>query len=199
MKEIKCRLKATGGVMQNAGVVYPVVIDAGRIDAGALVEMMVRNCNVPESQVLAVLSSLSEVLTEMLTLGHSVEVPWLGYFMPKVKGKVVTNSNGTSVVDNARGDVAFKAKEKVAERFSDITYRVVSQKVCDNVSLTDEEVVRVVGTLKVKRSFFSVKDFADKVGCSSGYARKMLCGLVAQRKLQCERLGRMVVYCQMRE
>ena len=199
MKEIKCRLKATGGLMQNVGVVYPVVVDAGRIDADALVEMMVRNCNVPKSQVMAVLSGLAEVLTEMLTLGHSVEVPWLGFFMPKVKGKVVTDCKGAMVVGNARGDVAFKPKEKLTESFSDVTYKVVSQKVRENVSLTPDEAVKVVDGLMEKRPVFSVNDFADEAGCSPNYARRVLDGLVAQCRLLVERFGRISVYCQYRE
>ena len=199
MKEIKCRLKATGGVVQNSGVVYPVVIDAGRIGANALVDLMVRNCNVPQSQVLAVLSSLAEMLAEMLTLGHSVEVPWLGFFTPKVKGRVVTGKNGVRVIDNARGDVAFKLKEKFAERFSNVIYKVVSSMVHDNVSLSNDEVAKVAETLIKDHSFFSVNDFADKVMCSPNYARKVLGRLVEKKLLACTRIGRLSVFCQYRE
>ena len=59
MKVIKCRLKAAGGVLQGGGVVYAKVIDAGRIDAESLVDMMAANCGVSRSQVLAVLTSSS--------------------------------------------------------------------------------------------------------------------------------------------
>ena len=194
MKEIKCRLKATGGVMQNAGVVYPIVIDAGRIDANSLVKLMVRNCNVPQSQVLAVLNSLAEVVAEMLTLGHSVEVPWLGFFTPKVKGKVVTNKNGACVIDNAHGVVAFKPKEKLAEQFDDVTYKIVSPKVHNNVSLTNEEAVKVANNLTERHSFFSVTDFSEEVMCSPNYARKVLDKLVEQNRLLRARIGHMSVY-----
>ena len=43
MKVIKCRLKAAGGVLQGEGTVYAKVIDAGRIDAESLVDMMAAN------------------------------------------------------------------------------------------------------------------------------------------------------------
>ena len=157
MIEIKCRLKATGGVMQNAGVVYGSVIDAGRIDANALVELMVRNCNVPQSQVMAVLSGLAEVLAEMMTMGHSVEVPWLGFFTPKVKGKVARKKNGVCVIDSARANVTFKPKKKLTERFEGITYKVVSPLVRNNVSLSDKEAVKVADRLIDRRRFFSGK------------------------------------------
>ena len=75
MKVIRCRLKAAGGAMQGADVVYAKVVDAGRVDAGALVDMMVDNCSVSRCQVLAVLDALTEVVSRMLVLGHSVEVP----------------------------------------------------------------------------------------------------------------------------
>ena len=199
MGEIKCRLKATGGVMQNAGVVYPAVIDAGRIDAGALVDLMVRNCNVAQSQVLAVLSGLAEVLTEMLALGHSVEVPGLGFFALGVKGGVVAKKNGKCIVDNARGYLKFKPKEKLAKHFSDITCKVVSAKVRDNVTITHEEAVKVADVLIERYQFFSVNDYAEEVKCSPNYARRVLGWLVEQNQLRCARLGRMSVFCQYKE
>ena len=185
--------------MQQSGVVYPVVIDAGRIDAEALVDLMVRNCNVPQSQVFAVLNSLAEVLAEMLTLGHSVEVPWLGFFTPKVKGKVTTNNNGKQVVDNARGDISFKPKEMLTDRFSDITYTVVSPKVRENVSLSHEEAANIANTLIEKHTIFSVSDFADMAMCSPNYARKLINSLVSQNQLHQTRLGRISAFCQYRE
>lgn len=199
MKEIKCCLKATGGMLQNAGIVYPTVIDAGRIDADALVQLMVRNCNVPQSQVLAVLSSLVEVLIKMLTLGHSVEVPWLGFFTPKVRGKVVNNKNGKPIISNVRGDVAFKPKEKLAECFTDTIYKVVSSKVHDNVSLSHEDAVKVVEKLIERNSFFSVNDFANETMCSPNYARKILDMLVEQKILKHKHIGRIRIFCQYKE
>ena len=127
MKVIKCRLKAAGGVLQGEGTVYAKVIDAGRIDAESLVDMMVANRSVSRSQVMAVLDALAGVVGEMLTLGHSVELPGLGFLAPTVRGKVVFGDKGRPVVERAKGGVVFKAKQRLQEQFCDVVYKVVSE------------------------------------------------------------------------
>lgn len=199
MKVIKCRLKAAGGVLQGGGVVYAKVIDAGRIDAESLVDMMAANCGVSRSQVLAVLDALAGVVGDMLTLGHSVEVPGLGFLAPKVNGRVVVNSNGKQVVDNARSEVSFKPKETLSELFGDVCYEIASPRVCDNVTLTQEEAVGVAQSLLAERCLFSVTDFADRVMCSESYARSILYGLAEQGLIDRVRTGGMSVFCQYRE
>lgn len=199
MKVIKCRLKAAGGVLQGGGVVYAKVIDAGRIDAESLVDMMAANCGVSRSQVLAVLDALAGVVGDMLTLGHSVEVPGLGFLAPKVNGRVVVNSNGKQVVDNARSEVTFKPKEALSELFGDVCYEIASPRVCDNVTLTQEEAVGVARSLLAERCLFSVTDFADRVMCSESYARSILYGLAEQGLIDRVRTGGMSVFCQYRE
>ena len=199
MKVIKCRLKAAGGVLQGGGVVYAKVIDAGRIDAESLVDMMAANCGVSRSQVLAVLDALAGVVGDMLTLGHSVEVPGLGFLAPKVNGRVVVNSNGKQVVDNARSEVSFKPKEVFSELFGDVCYEIASPRVCDNVTLTQEEAVGVARSLLAERCLFSVTDFADRVMCSESYARSILYGLAEQGLIDRVRTGGMSVFCQYRE
>lgn len=199
MKVIKCRLKAAGGVLQGGGVVYAKVIDAGRIDAESLVDMMAANCGVSRSQVLAVLDALAGVVGDMLTLGHSVEVPGLGFLAPKVNGRVVVNSNGKQVVDNARSEVSFKPKEVLSELFGDVCYEIASPRVCDNVTLTQEEAVGVAQSLLAERCLFSVTDFADRVMCSESYARSILYGLAEQGLIDRVRTGGMSVFCQYRE
>lgn len=199
MKVIKCRLKAAGGVLQDGGVVYAKVIDAGRIDAESLVDMMAANSSVSRSQVLAVLDALVGVVGDMLTLGHSVEVPGLGFLAPKVNGRVVVNSNGKHVVDNARSEVSFKPKEALCELFSDVCYEIASPRVCDNITLTQEEAVGVTRSLLAERYLFSVTDFADRVMCSESYARSILYGLAEQGLIDRVRTGGMSVFCQYRE
>ena len=199
MKVIKCRLKAAGGVLQGGGVVYAKVIDAGRIDAESLVDMMAANCGVSRSQVLAVLDALAGVVGDMLTLGHSVEVPGLGFLAPKVNGRVVVNSNGKQVVDNARSEVSFKPNEALSELFGDVCYEIASPRVCDNVTLAQEEAVGVARSLLAERCLFSVTDFADRVMCSESYARSILYGLAEQGLIDRVRTGGMSVFCQYRE
>lgn len=117
MKVIKCRLKATGGVMQPQDVVYPKAIDAGRINADELAKLMVSNCSVSYSQVLAVLSALAEVVGDMVTLGHSVEIDGIGVLEPKVKGRVVYGEDNKPKITGGKATVSFKAAKKLKKSF----------------------------------------------------------------------------------
>lgn len=195
MKVIKCRLKATGGAMLQNGIVYPKVVSAGRIDATSLVDMMVRNGNMSRSQVLAVLSSLAGVIEDMVLQGHSVEVPWLGVFEPKIKGKVETARNGKPAITDPHGSVAFKAKKSITDKFKEVNYRLVSPAVHTNTTLTTEQATITVGKLAEQNGgIFSVHDFANAAGASHSYAGKVLRLLEEQGKLICINMGRMFVY-----
>ena len=109
------------------------------------------------------------------------------------------NSNGKQVVDNARSEVSFKPKEALSELFGDVCYEIASPRVCDNVTLTQEEAVGVARSLLAERCLFSVTDFADKVMCSESYARSILYGLAEQGLIDRVRTGGMSVFCQYRE
>ena len=194
MKVIRCRLKAAGGAMQGADVVYAKVVDAGRIDAGTLVDMMVDNCSVSRCQVLAVLYALAEVVSRMLVLGHSVEVPGLGFMTPKVRGRVSVSKAGNLMVEKAKSSVVFKPKRELAGKFDDVVYKVVSENVRANVSLSQEAAAEVAEALMVRKGIFSVSDFAGEASCSESYAAGVLKRLVACGRLGRVRMGRMSVF-----
>ena len=194
MKVIKCRLKAAGGVLQGVGTVYAKVIDAGRIDAESLVDMMAANCGVSRSQVLAVLDALAGVVGDMLTLGHSVEVPGLGFLAPTVRGKVVFGDKGSPVVERAKGGVVFKAKQRLQKQFCDVVYKVVSARVRNNVSLASGEAAEIAEGLLERKGVFSVSDFANEAGCSEAYAAGVIREMTANGRLACVKFGRMSVF-----
>ena len=195
MKVIKCRLKATGGAMQSNKVVYPKVVSAGRIDSENLVDMMVRNGNVSRGQVLAVLSTLSDVIEEMVLQGHSVDVPWLGVFEPKIKGRVETKDNGQRAITDPHGRLAFKAKREISDKFKKINYTLVSSTVHDNTILTTKDATNTANNLmRQNNGIFSVHDFANATGASHSYAAKVLKLLEEQEVLRCVSIGRMFVY-----
>ncbi len=194
MKIIKCRLKEAGGALRKAGVVYAKTVDAGRIDADSLVDMMVECCCVSRSQVVAVLSALVDKVGDMLELGHSVEVPGLGYLSPQVKGKVTKGKSGKTVVSDAKCRVKLKVHRKFMERFDGIVYQPVSSWVRSNTTLSQAEAVVAVNVLADKQVVFCAHDFADEVGCSESYAARQLAALVEQGVVARMRLGRMNVY-----
>ena len=104
--------------MQSQDVVYPKAIDAGRINAGELAKLMVSNCSVSYSQVVAVLSALAEVVGDMVTLGHSVEIDGIGVLEPKVKGRVVYGENNKPKIMDGKATVSFKAAKKTGKKVS---------------------------------------------------------------------------------
>lgn len=181
MKVIKCRLKATGGVMQSQDVVYPKAIDAGRINAGELAKLMVSNCSISYSQVVAVLSALAEVVGDMMTLGHSVEIDGIGVLEPKVKGRVVYGENN---------------KPKIMDGKATVSFKLASDNVRNNVTLSDDEATHKAFALAKKRCMFSVQNFACVTGTSHSYASRILKATVARGQLECVRIGHMDIYMQ---
>ncbi len=194
MKVIRCRLKEAGGVLRGAGVVYAKAVDAGRIGAESLADMMVDNRSVSRSQVLAVLNALAEVAGNMMVLGHSVELPGLGYLVPEVKGKVTLSRSGNSMVSNARCVVSFRPKRGFMARFDGVVYKPLSGWVRGNTSLSPEEAADAAAVLAGRQSVFSVRGFADEAGCSESYAARMLKTLVERGSLRSMRMGRMNVF-----
>lgn len=125
--------------MQSQDVVYPKAIDAGRINADELAKLMVSNCSVSYSQVVAVLSALAEVVGDMMTLGHSVEIDGIGVLEPKVKGRVVYGENNKPKIKDGKATVSFKAAKKLGKKFQDVSFKLASDKVRNNVTLSDDE------------------------------------------------------------
>lgn len=199
MKVIKYRLKATGGVMQTQDVVYPKAIDAGRINADELAKLMVSNCSVSYSQVLAVLSALAEVVGDMVTLGHSVEIDGIGVLEPKVKGRVVYGENNKPKIMDGKATVSFKAAKKLGKKFLDVSFKLASDKVRNNVTLSDDEATHKAFALAKKRCMFSVQNFACVTGTSHSYASRILKATVARGQLECVRIGHMDIYMQQKK
>ena len=185
--------------MQNQDVVYPITIDAGRVNAGELAKLMVSNCSVSYSQVLAVLSALAEVVGDMVTLGHSVEIDGIGMLEPKVKGKVVYGENNKPKITDGKATVTFKAAKKLEKKFQDVALKLASDKVRDNVTLSDAEITHNAFALAKKQCMFSVQDFACVTGTSHSYASRILKAAVARGQLECVRIGHMDIYMQQKK
>lgn len=199
MKVIRCRLKEAGGVLRGAGVVYAKTVDAGRIGAESLADMLVENRSVSRSQVLAVLNALAEVAGGMMVLGHSVELPGLGYLVPEVKGRVTSSRSGNPMVSNARCVVSFRPKRSFLAQFDGVVYKPLSGWVRGNTSLSPEEAADAAAVLTGRDGVFSVRNFADEAGCSESYAARMLETLVERGSLRRMRMGRTNVFCQPRD
>lgn len=192
--KIKCCLKTTGGTLSDRQVIYPSVIDAGRISSEALVDLVANNCGLTRGTVLAVVSGVVSELLTMLELGHSVEVDGLGVFSLKVKGKVISNDKGHLVINNPRGIIAFRPRQSVAEAIDDAHYVLVSQRVRPNVTLTDDEALNVAKRQIDHNGLTTVSLFADETGASRSYADKVLRQLVARGKLNGDKHGRLWVF-----
>ncbi len=194
MRVIKCRLKEAGGALRNAGIVYAKTIDAGRISADSLVDMMVECCNVSRSQVVAVLSALADKVGDMLELGHSVEVPGLGFLAPQVKGKVTKSKSGKPIVADPKCQLKFKPRRKLMSRFEGIVYQPVTSWVPSNTTLTPSETTATAIALANRQEIFYARDFAHEAGCSESYVTNQLATLVGQGVITRLRLGRMNLF-----
>lgn len=185
--------------MQSQDVVYPKAIDAGRINAGELAKLMVSNYSVSYSQVVAVLSALAEVVGDMVTLGHSVEIDGIGVLEPKVKGRVVYGENNKPKIMDGKATVSFKAAKKLGKKFQDVSFKLASDKVRNNVTLSDDEATHKAFALAKKRCMFSVQNFACVTGTSHSYASRILKATVARGQLECVRIGHMDIYMQQKK
>lgn len=192
--KVKCYLKTAGGTLSDQQVIYPSVIDAGRISSEALVDLVASNCSLTRGTVLAVVSGVVSELLAMLELGHSVEVDGLGVFSLKVKGKVISNDKGRLVIDNPRGIIAFRPRQSVAEALDNARYVLVSQHVRPNVALTDDEALAVAERQIDHNGLTTVSLFAEETGASRSYADKVLRQLVARGKLKGDKHGRLWVF-----
>ena len=192
--KVKCYLKTAGGALNDQRVIYPSVIDAGRISSEALVDLVASNCSLTRGTVLAVVSGVVSELLAMLELGHSVEVDGLGVFSLKVKGKVVSDDKGRLAINNPRGTIAFRPRQAITDTLDNARYMLVSQRVRPNVTLTDDEALAVAERQIDHNGLTTVSLFADETGASRSYADKVLHQLVARGKLKGDKHGRLWVF-----
>ena len=193
--KINCRLKASSGCLRKEAYVYPVVVDAGRIDGGAFVDAVVGNCNITRGTVLAVLSGVLSELMTFLSLGHSVEVPDVGVFSLKVRGKVRENKNGNKVIEGGRLSVQFTPRSVMRRELDEASLRVVSGRVAESVVMTEEKALEKSAELLDETGFFVCRQFADYTGISLSASYIVLDGLAAAGLLRKCRAGGINAYC----
>lgn len=192
--KINCRLKASSGCLRKEAYVYPVVVDAGRIDGGAFVDAVVGNCNITRGTVLAVLSGVLSELMTFLSLGHSVEVPDVGVFSLKVRGKVRENKNGNKVIEGGRLSVQFTPRSAMRRELDEASLRVVSGRVAESVVMSEEEALEVSAELLRETGFFVCRQFADYTGMSLSAAYVLLDGLAAGGLIKIYKTGGLKTY-----
>ena len=195
MSVVKCILKKTGGVLEEKGVVYAKTVDAGRIENEEMVEMMARNCSVSVSQVRAVLSALADTAADIMSVGHSVAIPYLGTLSLEVKGKVVKSRAGNLLVKEPQCSLKFRPLSRLMRQFEGLTFQPLSNRVLGNTSLTTERATKLATQLAKSQGFFCSSDFAAEADCSKSYAAHQLKALEAQGTLESHRKGRILIYC----
>ena len=193
--KINCRLKASSGCLRKEAYVYPVVVDAGRIDGGAFVDAVVGNCNITRGTVLAVLSGVLSELMTFLSLGHSVEVPDVGVFSLKVRGKVRENKNGNKVIEGGRLSVQFTPRSAMRRELDEASLRVVSGRVAESVVMTEEKALEKSAELLDETGFFVCRQFADYTGMSLSASYVVLDNLATAGLLRKCRVGGINAYC----
>lgn len=192
--KINCRLRATGGLLQKNFIAYPKAIDAGRIEGKEFVEKLEHNCNVTPAMAQAVFSGMADELLKNLMLGHSVEVPGLGVFRVDVKGKVRERKSGAKYIDNGKCSICFVPKTELGEKLNEVILNVVSDRVGENVSLSDEEALRLAGRLLDKHPWFSTRRFAEEADVSLSYARHLLNRLTDKNLLRKQKEGSVCIF-----
>ena len=181
-------------MLEEKGAVYAKTVDARRIKGEDLVEMMARNCCVSVSQVRAVLSALAETAADIMSVGHSVEIPYLGSLTLDVRGTVVKSRAGNMLVKEPKWRLKFKPHRSLQEQFNGLTFKPLSNRVLGNTSLSPERAAQLATQLAQSQGFFCSSDFAAKADCSKSYAARQLKALEAQGTLQSHRQGRMLIY-----
>lgn len=192
--KINCRLKATGGLLQQEAYVYPKMIDAGRISGKDLVKSMEHNSNVTPAMSQAVFSGMTAELVKYLMLGHSVEVPDLGVFRLDVKGKVGERENGSRYVGDKRVRISFTPKSQLNKEVNEVGLNIVSNRVAGGKRLTESEILSIVDRLLEADTRFVCKQFEELAGVSSVHSYRILNKLAAGGVLRKEREGGICLY-----
>ena len=92
-----------------------------------------------------------------------------------------------------------KPQKKLGKKFLDVSFKLASDKVRNNVTLSDDEATHKAFALAKKRCMFSVQNFACVTGTSHSYASRILKATVARGQLECVRIGHMDIYMQQKK
>lgn len=197
--EIKCFLRAGRGHFMNQDVVYPAVVDAGRIDGDSLLEYVSANCKVPVYQSRMVLQAVAEQMRSFACAGHSVEVPELGVFSLDVKAKVEADEQGKRSLKRPKGVVKFVPTGLTRTCGEEPRFKLVSQEVVDNVAITDEEAISLARRLTEEEGWFLQQTFMEAADVSRASASRVLNRLADEGALDCKEVGRVKMYALSRE
>lgn len=191
---VKCFLRDATGVFMSKGIARPSVIDAGRIDASDFVELVECNRNVPRSAVLAALSGAASQMYALLRMGHSVEVPGFGVFMPEVKGRVAEDGKGRKVLENVKLTARLVPEPNERREMKNTPVKLVSHQVMACDSLSEEQAIAAARNLIADKGFFTQQQMAQAMHVSVSTANRVLNKLTEQGLLGYEQIGTVYVY-----
>lgn len=143
-------------------------------------------CTLTRTDVMAVLSALSNVLGEELLAGNRVQLDGIGTFGISVDGEVKRDKNGRPLLHEAHvRDVLFKPSVDLKSRMGAAqftTQHVVARQ--SRADISDDEVRAALTALSEKASFFTLADFAATLGLTISTARRRLKALLASGTIE---------------
>lgn len=182
---IGCVIRKTTGVLKDKDVYYVEPTTYSLIDSEALLQYVEQNFQTHSGQVLAAVSAVVRQMIVFLQIGHRVQVPGLGTFALKMKGKVEPDGEGVLQLKEAKyTGIQFTPDKVFARILHKTTFTLVSHNVHANYTqIDDDQAMAIARDLCNTYGGFLVQDFGSRVGCSYGYARKVLNGLVNTGRL----------------
>lgn len=191
---IQCFIRSASGAFEGKRTSFPVVWDAGRVEADGFVKRVQINRNVPYNTVVGALSAVGAELYTLLSHGHSVEVPGLGIFSLNVKGKANESDGGGLKLDDAKLSVRFRPLGMARKRLDRVRVSLASNNVMSCGELTQEHALEAARKLIDERGCFTQRQLARAVDVSASTASRMLRKLQKSGLVNCVCIGKVNVY-----
>lgn len=174
--KVYCKISKRNTLKGKGGEkMFPQVLTYSKIGSDQILEMMERNAGVKPGETMKAMTGLNQVICEMLSNGHRVQINGLGTFAVSVKGEIKKKDNGSLALENAYiNKVIYTPDASLMKELRAVSVLLLSQQVDENGSLTDDSALDAALGVLEKEGVILSETFAKECGVSREYARQWL-------------------------
>ena len=119
---------------------------------------------VSPTDVVAVISALSEQMASHLLEGYNVHLNSIGYFSVVPDGTIVKTKSGKLVLKNAKiGKIAFRPDKEFLEKMLSPKFERVDAVYNHSNNVSNQEIQKTIDDILKDKLYVSIKNFAEKL------------------------------------
>lgn len=169
------------------------VVPGGTTDSNKLAELIHSRSTLSKGDIRAVITSLEEVVVELLKSGGRVHLDGIGYFEMTLSCPAVSSAKEIRAESVRFKSVAFRPEKRLKKAFADTVF-VRSESKKHSAKLSEAEVDSLLAGYFASKAYITRSEFEELCGLTRTTANRRLAEWVKAGKLQRRGVYRSPVY-----